>query len=358
MAVDTFSTAHAVEEAAEAQDAYNLSRDFYDAYKKYALLVQLANAPCEQQDLDVLTAQLKTIAHHVMQLKLFSPNEALDDISTTDLKYMLVPFLLGEVAAASRDMERRGTRLQEALVYWRAFVADCNRLSIGHADDHAVFLHDQEHASHDAAARRDQKIARHKRCQELDAKVNYLFAKKRECSGDEYFWGAGSAFDEEMERNLIMLLLRRAIASVPDNVASAEQELPLLEMMVARGGPGQEARKSTRSIRKPACVRIQDKAELQRLYREMVFQCPHPLATMSIEEAADLEIQEMQELEAARARRQLEERAREADRWWDGDRYGTQEDWEETQKLYKDRDFDEFKDDHPWGSGNKMANIG
>ena len=82
----------------------------------------------------------------------------------------------------------------------------------------------QEHASHDAAARRDQKIARHKRCQELDAKVNYLssgttlcthlvlvrmvkrrvesmslrFAKKRECSGDEYFWGAGSAFDEEM----------------------------------------------------------------------------------------------------------------------------------------------------------------
>ena len=30
-----------------------------------------------------------------------------------------------------------------------------------------------------------------------------------------------------------------------------------------------------------------------------VFRCPHPLATMSIEEAADLEIQEMHEKEAS-----------------------------------------------------------
>ena len=30
-----------------------------------------------------------------------------------------------------------------------------------------------------------------------------------------------------------------------------------------------------------------------------VFRCPHPLATMSIEEAADLEIQEMREKEVA-----------------------------------------------------------
>ena len=29
-----------------------------------------------------------------------------------------------------------------------------------------------------------------------------------------------------------------------------------------------------------------------------VFQCPHPQATMSIEEAADLEIEEMHEIEA------------------------------------------------------------
>ena len=141
-----------------------------------------------------------------------------------------------------------------------------------------------------------------------------------------------------------------------------------------------------------------------------VFQCPHPQATMSIEEAADLEIEEMHEIEAghlvpkgrcvsfqkvtlncdseaARARRQVEQEANDADRWcfvayqclriphsvsalgfevatvcvgfaacvqtdartgislgtppptsrllprWNGDRYGAKEEWEESQKL-------------------------
>mmetsp|Transcript_6318 Transcript_6318/g.14826 ORF Transcript_6318/g.14826 Transcript_6318/m.14826 type:complete len:356 (-) Transcript_6318:90-1157(-) len=355
MAVDIASPDPAVHEASEVQDEYSLAKEFYDAYKKYASVVQ-PGLGCEQHELDRLTVQLKTIAHHVMQLKLFSPNEELDDISTADLKYMLVPYLLAEVAAAARDIAVRGAHLHNALVYWRAFAADCHRLAIGHADDHATL--DQEQPPRDAATRRDEKIARHKRCKEIDAKVAYLFQKKQECLGDEYFWGTGSAFDEDMERSLITMLLSKALASVPDSISSAEQELPLLEMMVARGGPSEEAAKPKPPVVKPACLRIQDKAELQRLYREMVFQCPHPQATMSIEEAADLEIEEMHEIEAARARRQVEQEAHDADRWWNGDRYGAKEEWEESQKLYKDRDFDEFKDDHPWGSGNKMANIG
>ncbi|CAE7022228.1 unnamed protein product [Symbiodinium natans] len=356
MAIDMATTDADVHEASDCQDAYSLAREFYDAYKKYAALVQPGVGPCEQQELDALTLQLKSIAHHVMQLKLFSPNEELDDISTADLKYMLVPYLLGEVAAATRDMAERGSRLQGALVYWRAFAADCHRLAVGHADDHRFLIQDQP--SQDASVRRDEKIARHKRCKELDEKVQYMFGKKRECFGDEHAWGTNSAFDEDMERDLIIMLLRRAVASVPDSISSAEQELPLLEMMVAQGGPGRKTIEPERPVAKPVCVRIQDKAELQRLYREMVFQCPHPLATMSIEEAADMEIKEMREIEAARARRQVEEQASNAERWWDGDRYGAKEEWEEHQKLYKDRDFDEFKDEHPWGSGNKMANVG
>ena len=65
------------------------------------------------------------------------------------------------------------------------------------------------------------------------------FQKKQECLGDEYFWGTGSAFDEDMaaciqwgtgqrmtsrvmfasthgkERDLIMMLLSRALTSEP-----------------------------------------------------------------------------------------------------------------------------------------------
>ncbi|CAK9084077.1 unnamed protein product [Durusdinium trenchii] len=271
--------------------------------------------------------------------------------------------MLAEVVAATREMEKRLPSLREALLFWRAFAADCQRLGVGHDDDYAAV--DREQEPSDPASKREEKIARYKRCKELDQKVSYLFGQKREDLGDEYLWGAGSSFDEDMERELILMLLRRAVASVPENVASAQQEMPLLEMMIARGGPGAAPEPSRAPREKPHMVRIQDRAELQRLYKEMVFRCPHPLATMSIEEAADLEIEEMRDREAAQALRAAEARALEAERWsgepserrWDGDRYGAQEEWEDEQKLYKDRDFDAFKDEHPWGSGNKMANA-
>ncbi|CAJ1432310.1 unnamed protein product, partial [Effrenium voratum] len=340
---------------ADDSDEQTLARQFYDAYRSFVSLVRFEDEPPEQSALDELTGRLKRIASRVMQLRLFSPNEELEDISTTDLKYLMVPYMLAEAAAACRDMEQRLRSLRDALLFWRAFAADCQRLKLGHAADFAAM--DREREPSDAAAKREEKIARYKRCKELDEKVAYLFSKKREDLGDEYQWGAGSAFDEEMERELILMLLGRAVASVPDNILSAQQEMPLLEMMIARGGPGKGPAKPP-PAEKPYFVKIQDRSELQRLYREMVFRCPHPMATMSIEEAADLEILEMREQEAVRVERQSLQEATEADRWWDGDRYGAKEDWDEEQKLYKDRDFDAFKDENPWGSGNKMANIG
>lgn len=341
-------------------DERSLSTRFYRAFRHYSRLLRDSDAsevaPPEQKELEELIQQLKEIGAHVMQLRLFSPNEELEDISTTDLKYLMVPYMLAEVVGASRDMEKRLESLRQALVFWRAFAADCQRLRVGHQDDYVAI--DREQEPTDPASKREEKIARYKRCKELDEKVAYLFSKKREDLGDEYLWGAGSSFDEDMERDLILMLLRRAVASVPENVTSAQQEMPLLEMMMARGGPGAEPVEVREVREKPYMVRIQDRSELQRLYREMVFRCPHPLATMSIEEAADLEIQEMREKEAERMVREAEERAKDADRWWDGDRYGAKEEWEDEQRLYKDRDFDEFKDEHPWGSGNTMANIG
>eukprot|EP00913_Durusdinium_trenchii_P013321 g12503.t1 len=157
------------------------------------------------------TQALKHIAAQVMQLRLFSPNEELDDISTTDLKYLLVPYMLAEVVAATREMEKRLPSLREALLFWRAFAADCQRLGVGHDDDYAAV--DREQEPSDPASKREEKIARYKRCKELDQKVSYLFGQKREDLGDEYLWGAGSSFDEDMERELILMLLRRAVAS-------------------------------------------------------------------------------------------------------------------------------------------------
>ncbi|CAE8638743.1 unnamed protein product, partial [Polarella glacialis] len=274
------------------------------------------------------------MASNVMRLRLFSPNEELDDINTADLKFLLVPYLLAEVTAATRDMESRLSSLKRALVYWRAFSADCQRLQVAHADDLRAIDRSPEDAL-DPASKREEKIDRYKRCKELDQKAAYLFSKKREVCGDEFHWGAGGSFDEDMERELVLALLGRAVASVPDQISSTEQELPLLEMMMARGGPGTGPIERPPPAEKPMIVRIQDKAELNKLYREMVFQCPYELPTVTLAEVAEAEMAEMHEREAAKFHHDRRSGADEADRWWSGDRQGAREDAEEEQKIYK-----------------------
>merc|ERR1712046_546477 len=102
---------------------------------------------------------------------------------------------------------------------------------------------------------------------ELDEKVAYLFSKKKEALGDELRWGTGGSFDEDMERDLVLALLGRAVASTAENIWSAQQELPMLEMMMARGGPGAAPPEKPPPAEKPFIVRIQDKAELMQIYK-------------------------------------------------------------------------------------------
>lgn len=133
----------------------------------------------------------------------------------------------------------------------------------------------------------------------------------------------------------------------------------MLEMMMARGGPNAAPPpQRPEPAEKPFILRIQDKAELQRIYKEMVFQYPFALPTMSIEEAAEIEMEQaryQQERKAAAERQQI---AEEQDRWYNGDRYGSKEEEEDERNIYKARDWDDWKDEHPWGSGNKMGNLG
>jgi len=61
---------------------------------------------------DVLTA----VMQRVTSLALFSPNEDLEDVSTVDLKYVLVPFYLGEIYLKLPAMEKRLEHVQMGLV--------------------------------------------------------------------------------------------------------------------------------------------------------------------------------------------------------------------------------------------------
>lgn len=347
-------------EQVEVEDAddVQIGTAFYDAYKRSRELLHSSDESPSQDNIDKLLAKLKAIAWRVDQLHLFSPNEELDDINTTDLKFLLMPFLLAETAAATQDMAQRLQALRNAVVYWRTFGQLCERLKLAHADDmRSLSLTSENHT--DQMTRRDEKIARYKRSKELDKKVAWLFKKRREACGDEFRWGT-VGFDEDLERDLILALLSRAAGDTVEGLNSAEVEIPMLEMMMARGGPGagRPARSSEPPAEKPWCIRIQDKAELQKLYLEQVFQPDIPMPTMSLAECAEIEMRQARERQQHGAEMEARQHAEDDARWYSGDRYGNREEYEEVAKTYKDRDWDDWKDEHPYGSGNKMANLG
>lgn len=341
----------------ENADDVQISAAFYDAYKRNRELLHSSDESPAQEELDKLLAKLKAIAWRVDQLHLFSPNEELDDINTTDLKFLLVPYLLAETAAATQDMARRLEVLRSAVVYWRMFGQLCERLKLAHAEDmRALSLTSEDRV--DANTRREEKIARYRRSKELDKKVAWLFKKRREACGDEFRWGT-AGFDEDLERDLILALLSRAAGATVEGLLSAEAEIPMLEMMMARGGPGAGPPvRASEPREKPWCVRIQDKSELQKLYLEQVFQPSIAMPTMSLAEYAEIEMQQAREQQERGQEMEARQRADEDERWWSGDRYGTREEYEDDAKTYKDRDWDDWKDEHPYGSGNKMANLG
>ena len=67
---------------------------------------------------DIALRDCRDSRARVADLALFSPNEALDDISTQDLVYLFVPYVSAEIESRARAIERdeRLTRLREAEV--------------------------------------------------------------------------------------------------------------------------------------------------------------------------------------------------------------------------------------------------
>ena len=116
----------------------------------------------------------------VSELSLFSPNETLEDLSSTSLPYLLINFRLGQLVEKITGGERKDVILRARGRYERFLkVLDgYDILSSGDAKMLERYLEDPERFSTasttDATARRNTKIARFKEEKELKSKMEYL----------------------------------------------------------------------------------------------------------------------------------------------------------------------------------------
>ncbi|KAK8051886.1 TAP42-like family protein [Apiospora rasikravindrae] len=155
-----------------------------------------ASSPTYREDLEFALKAYQECLQIISQVSLFSNNESLEDINTSDLPYLLVSYRIAELLqkiSVSSPLERRAAlrTTREAYEQFLHLLDNYALLSPSDLKLFALYQEDPERFSTisttDPAARRNAKIANFKHEKELKQKLEYMGRSPRylENGGDE-----------------------------------------------------------------------------------------------------------------------------------------------------------------------------
>lgn len=386
------------------QEDITLSAQFKRALATASEAFNLPTIEDKTQDLiRSALADLRHVDARANSLSLFSANETLEDISTRDLAYLFVPYVITEVQGRVRtlDMEERLAQLLQAQRHLRTFLTNLENYHIITEVELAAYEKSAAMMAN-AAQRREAKIQQYRREKELRGKIEALQKRRRQwpeggdrtpndfdlitsllSRGSE---DAGNSDDEDdvedALREVTLLLLRLIYAQARQQNENLTQELELLRNALAqksaskegeedgrrkqeedawrldsvpRGGPdgrGPLLDSSGRPLR-PFTILPSNAAERARLQAE-VFGPDHRLPTMTVDEYLEIERQRGNVItgggpQSAEKLTTSEQLALDAE--MDGTVFGEQK---VEEKRQKDEKWAQYTDTHPKGAGNTM----
>ncbi|KAJ8114215.1 hypothetical protein ONZ43_g4955 [Nemania bipapillata] len=329
-------------------------------------------SPTYQEDVAAALESFEKCVQIIDKISLFSRNESLDDIATSDLPYLLVSYYIAELlqkAPASSPLERKGilNRIREA---YERFLCLLDSYSILSSQDTKLFTEYNADATgfsvistKDANARRNAKIANFKAEKQLKQKLEYMRQSPRyvENGGDEEavreLYLANIALSVHMTfqglegiNREVEVLAQAPVPSISQHATVEEDERRRKQsadnsghserldvpLQLQAGFRGPLLSKEGKPLR-PFTL-VSNRQELQR----GVFRPGHNLPTMSIDEY----------LEEERRRGGIIEGGGEASGIQpEPDEDNMEKADEETMKA---REWDEFKEANPRGSGNTL----
>ncbi|XP_077588437.1 immunoglobulin-binding protein 1 [Stigmatopora nigra] len=301
-------------------------------------------------------SMLEDTSRMAAQLNLFSRNEELEEIATADLKYMLSPALLGALTLKITGREKRLENVQTARAYFMDFLKRCKDYNVSQftlpesvnestlarqsPDDPSPTSMTPMPTTSDLvamAAQRQAKIELYNQKKELEARLDVLRSVESRRA------------DDETSRDFYLLNVRKWVILCLDEVQSIDQEMEILKNMdQLQLGATQAARPS----RPPIKPFILTKDALQA----QVFGSGYPsLPTMTVNEWYDehkkngvLPDQGVPRRVAVEEDTDAQEREEETEKWSEHD---------DEEALMKAREWDDWKDDHRRGYGNRQ-NMG
>ena len=323
-----------------------------------------------EKDPEEAVPRLERLQHRVADR--ISKNEELADLATSALPFVALEHHIAIAMTRCMDHDRRLVRLERACALWEAFLQTCDRFELLSTEETKQLQALMEQEDSDEAPRflsvsRDEKIARFRAKQQAEQMRSQLQALQQrrgrlQVSDDEVFDGHDL---DSLERSLALQQLAIAKIDAFDEWGSTLRELPLLRHRHKNSGPTNDVRRPPpASQQKPLEVtRItQDAAGALQVRKEViqsqVFRPGWNLPTMSLDELAAREVADAQ----ARDERQRKSEAAQqlAPRRYDQlikDGLDDNADLVDASAVL-DRQWDDFKDENPRGSGNKRANVG
>ncbi|XP_056395288.1 immunoglobulin-binding protein 1 [Hyla sarda] len=290
---------------------------------------------------------LEEATRMVSQLQLFSSNEDLDEISSTDIRYLLLPALLGALTLKQVDLSHRLQHLEAARLYFLDFLKRCHDYKVS-----SFNLPGQEDAAREddepvqntragvppnltaMAIQRQAKIQRYKQKKELENKLTNLKASVK----------SGTA-EEEQVREYYLLQLQHWVCITLEEVESIDQELPMVKARAMMKGA--EVARPPRPTRPPMKPFILTRDALQA----KVFGAGYPsLATMTVDDWYEQHCSKGVLPDQGVTSKPIDEEQEAVER----ERKEEQDDPDTVQKA---RNWDDWKDTHPRGYGNRK-NMG
>ncbi len=168
----------------------------------------------------------------VNELSLFSSNESVEEISTKNIKYLLLPAILADFTIKLQSVDNRLDLIKKAEIYFKDFIQRLNDyqicdIEVKRSDDSPNETPNDSRlmsrpSLESAAVNRNQKINRYKEGKELDFKLKEFREQLSQTKG---------SVDDEILRDYYLTLLKRWINYSLDELNSIETEKPILEHM-------------------------------------------------------------------------------------------------------------------------------
>ncbi|CAD5165344.1 unnamed protein product [Musa acuminata subsp. malaccensis] len=342
----------------------------------------------------------------ISKLGLFSSNETKDDVSTANLKYLLVPFYIGELTEKVAE-DGRLKVLKISRDHLKEFISICETLELIPEEE---LERSSQRGANTPANQRAKKIARFKRQRAAEAKLQEIKEKKERrwrslraaALSSPVEVGEEDVLDDdgEEEREAWLTTISLSICKAFDllEMLKKEEEMlaavkerqskegedfahEILDERTKRAETWHRNAASKAAVSKPAepitCATfaqdvIEGRAQLSQAHEHkhqpmifgpaslvggrltserermaaQVFQPGYRLPTMSIEEAGLREMEMMKKWQEWNVKLMEE-----ANSSWHKE--GTTSTEDEDAEVEKARAWDDWKDDHPRGAGNK-----